>query len=276
MSLKELNEILEAVYYGVITLDNLPNELYFHYATDLQKALNKGFGSSLKTLEVGSERWNTLNYFRENVNAFSGAKTFQQIRDSQNFILDTKGAIRPFNDYLKDVRKIDAVYRESWLMTERNTAISQAQGARKWLQIESQKDILPFLVFRTQGDARVREDHAALDGFTARVDDPVWNNLAIPLDYGCRCLIEQSADATPDTKEQINERIIKHNKTVKPNEKIKSLNEIPGKLFRMNPAKDKLIFKNEGVGTHPYFKVGEGYEVLKTNNFGLDVNYMID
>jgi SPP1 gp7 family putative phage head morphogenesis protein len=273
---RELNEIFESVYYGVITLDNLPDELYIHYAADLQKAVNKGFGSSLKKLTVASPEWDMLNHFRENVNVFSGAKTFQQIRDSQNFILDAKGQLRPFNDYLKDVKKIDALYREAWLRVERDTTISQAQGARKWLDIESKKDVLPFLVFKTQGDARVREDHAALDGFTARVDDPVWNSLAVPLDWNCRCNIEQVSEATPDTKEQIQNRIIEHNKNKKPGDKIKSLNQIPDKLFRMNPAKDKIIFKNEGVGSHPYFKVGESYEVLKTNNFGLDINYMID
>ena len=31
------------------------------------------------------------------------------------------------------------------------------------------------------------QQHAALDGFFARVDDPVWQRLTPPLSYGCRC-----------------------------------------------------------------------------------------
>ena len=59
------------------------------------------------------------------------------------------------------------------------------------------------------------------------------------------------------------------------NVEIKSFDKIPPTLFRMNPAKDKIIFKNEGVGSHTYFKVDEAYEVLKTNNFNMDVNFTI-
>jgi len=94
-----------------------------------------------------------------------------------------------------------------------------------------------------------------------------------PGDWNCRCRVEQLQEATPDTPGQVQERVKRENEKRKPGEKIKKLNEIPDKLFRMNPAKDKIIFKNEGVGSHPYFKVDEAYEVLKTNNFGMDINY---
>ena len=273
MTQKELNEIFEAVYYGNITLDNLPDPLYFYYAKELQKAVNKGFNSSLKLLPVDSPEWDLLNHFRENTNIFSGAKTFQQIKDSQNFILDAQGELRPFNDYLKDVRKIDAVYRESWLQVERDTAISQGQSARKWMDIESQKDILSYLVFRTQGDGRVRDEHAALEGFTAKVDDPAWNSLTPPIDWNDRCYLEQIQEAVETTKEQKQGIIQQMN--VGREKPIKNFNDIPPPLFRMNPAKDKIIFKNEGIGSHPYFKVDQAYEVLKTNNFGVDINYVI-
>ena len=274
MTKKELNDIFEAIYLGVITLDNLPDELYMHYASVLQKAVNKGYGGSLKKYEVASREWTLLNHFRENVNIFSGAKTFQQIKDSQNFILDQQGSLRPFNDYLSDVRKVDALYRESWLMTEQTTAIAQGQGARKWMDIEKNKDILPFVIFRTQKDGRVRDEHAALEGFTARVDDPVWDSLTPPIDWNDRCYLEQTEDSTVTTYEEKNEILKQMNTTTGGN--AKRLQDIPPKLFRMNPAKDKIIFKNDGIGSHPYFKVDQAYEVLKLNNFGVDINYMID
>jgi len=273
MSEKEINEILQAVFYGQITLTNLPVSFYEHYAGELQKSVYKGYKSSLKTLTVASDEWNLLNHFRENVNIFSGAKTFQQIRDSQNFILANDGTIRPFYDYMQDVKNIDAMYRESWLRVERDTAISQGQSARKWMDIEKQKDILPFLRYRTQQDERVRHSHEVLDGFVAQVNDSIWNTIMPPGDWNCRCRVEQLQEATPDTPGQVQERVKRENEKRKPGEKIKKLNEIPDKLFRMNPAKDKIIFKNEGVGSHPYFKVDEAYEVLKTNNFGMDINY---
>lgn len=271
MNEDEINEILAAVYFGQITLDNLPVPLYEFYANELQTSVYKGFKSSLTNIETASPEWTLLNHFRENVNVFSGAKTFQQIKDSQNFILDEAGAIRPFNDYLTDVKKIDAVYRQAWLQTEKDTAISQGQSARKWQDIESQKDILRFLVFRTQGDARVRDEHAALEGFTAEVDDPVWNSLTPPIDWNDRCYLEQIQEAVITTEERKQSIIQEMN--IGREKKITKFNDIPQPLFRMNPAKDRIIFKNEGIGSHPYFKVDQAYEIQKANNFGFDVNY---
>lgn len=273
MTQQEINDILKRVYDGQITLEALPVELYEYYAAELQKAVYKGYRKTLNNLVIASDEWTVLNYFRENVNIFSGAKTFQQINDLQNFILDKNKELRPFYDYMHDAKKIDAMYRKDWLKTERNTTIAQAQSARKWNDIEAQKDILPYLIFRTQGDSRVRDEHKALEGFTALVDDFVWNSITPPLGFNCRCTIEQVQQSNPDSKEQIKERIDNFNKDN--NTSIKSLSEAPDKLFRMNPAKDKIIFKNEGIGSHPYFKVDEAYEVLKTNNFNFDINYSI-
>jgi SPP1 gp7 family putative phage head morphogenesis protein len=45
----------------------------------------------------------------------------------------------------------------------------------------------PFVQYRTVGDARVREEHRALDGKTYRADDPVWQRIAPPNGFNCRC-----------------------------------------------------------------------------------------
>jgi SPP1 gp7 family putative phage head morphogenesis protein len=46
------------------------------------------------------------------------------------------------------------------------------------------------LRFHACDDDRVRPNHAAADGFLARVDDPVWEKLAPPLGYQCRCRVK--------------------------------------------------------------------------------------
>ena len=48
---------------------------------------------------------------------------------------------------------------------------------------------LPYWMYRTAGDDRVRPAHAALDGFAARVGDVVWHRLYPPCGYNCRCTV---------------------------------------------------------------------------------------
>jgi uncharacterized protein with gpF-like domain len=39
------------------------------------------------------------------------------------------------------------------------------------------------------GDDRVRPEHAVLDQFTARADDPVWMKIYPPNGFNCRCSV---------------------------------------------------------------------------------------
>lgn len=48
---------------------------------------------------------------------------------------------------------------------------------------------LPYWMYRTAGDDRVRPAHAALDGFAARAKDVVWHRLYPPCGYNCRCTV---------------------------------------------------------------------------------------
>lgn len=270
---EEYNEIYEGIFVGAITLTNLPVNMYQNTASQLQKSVYKGYGRNLNSVEVAGKEWLLLNDFRENVNVFSSAKTFQNIKDFQSIILDPQGKIIPFNQYLENARKVTDIYDNRWMKVERNTAISQAQSARQWGQIEEDAELFPWLIYHTQKDERVRASHAALDGFTAPVNDSYWSSIMVPNDFGCRCWVEQSQEGKRSSKQWEIDRVKEFNKEVKPEDKIKSIRDIPGGTFKMNSAKDRIIFKTEGIGSHPYMKVGEAFEVNKMNNFGMDINF---
>jgi SPP1 gp7 family putative phage head morphogenesis protein len=58
---------------------------------------------------------------------------------------------------------------------------------------------LPYWQYATAGDSRVRPAHAALDGFTALNDDPVWRRIYPPCGFNCRCtVIAVSEEDAPD------------------------------------------------------------------------------
>ena len=44
--------------------------------------------------------------------------------------------------------------------------------------------------FRTYPGPDVRENHAAMRGVVAAIDDPIWRTMAPPLGYNCRCSLE--------------------------------------------------------------------------------------
>ena len=51
------------------------------------------------------------------------------------------------------------------------------------------QDILWGYTYRTVGDNRVREEHAALEGVTLPKDDPFWTKFYPPNGWSCRCTV---------------------------------------------------------------------------------------
>lgn len=47
---------------------------------------------------------------------------------------------------------------------------------------------LPYGQYLTVGDDRVRPEHACLDGFVAKMEDPVWRKIYPPNGFNCRCM----------------------------------------------------------------------------------------
>lgn len=91
--------------------------------------------------------------------------------------------------------------------------------------------------------------------------------------HNCRCWLEPLQEGSRSSKEWEKERVKENNKGLPGDEKIKSLKDVPTKLFDYNSAKDRIIFKTEGVGSHPYMKVDKAFEIQKANNFGMDINF---
>ena len=88
----------------------------------------------------------------------------------------------------------DHAYIENVFRTSVQTAYGA--GRLEGLRDEVVVDALPARIYRTVGDDRVRDDHAALEGMTwdARETDE-WSNVAPPNGYQCRCsMVSGTAD----------------------------------------------------------------------------------
>lgn len=75
--------------------------------------------------------------------------------------------------------------------TALRTATTTAFSAGRFKQVEKLEEFgfQTAFVFETAGDVDVRRNHQAVNGLTARSDDPVWNQFSPPLGFNCRCIL---------------------------------------------------------------------------------------
>jgi SPP1 gp7 family putative phage head morphogenesis protein len=122
-----------------------------------------------------------------------------------SLLVDKDGKIRNFSGFKKEVFKVHKKYNRDYLQAEFQTAKRSAQAARQWKTYDANKDLFPNLKYRTVGDDRVRDEHAALDGVIKPVDDNFWNTYYPPNGWRCRCSVTPTSEG--GTKDKISEPI---------------------------------------------------------------------
>ena len=248
---EQLSNLLDGIYSGSITEYDIPENLYFAIADYLKSGVYKGFGGNLtdftgKDLEL-------LKELRENIYMFSAAKNFAEIKDISSLMLDENGSRVSNSEFNRLGAERFDTWNSAYGRSEYNTAVAQATMAGKWNEIQGNKDLLPILSYSTIGDAC--DICAPLDGLTAPVDDPVWNEVMPTNHFNCLCVVfqhEEGKELTPDDeKEQIFDQVTKE----------------MDDCFRMNPGKDGYIFSPD----HPYFQVEPKDRDFAKENFGMPI-----
>ncbi|MFN4249072.1 MAG: phage minor head protein [Flavipsychrobacter sp.] len=229
--------VLEDIRSGNINPDDLNADLFEGTKNKILSGIKKSIKVDVTAIDYSTQDYNFLSQIRSNVYAFAGAKTRQQLNDMRNMLLDDKGNVVSFSEfqkktdeYRKNVMGLNEQYNKTWLETEYNTAIAQAQSAAAWKEYEANKDLYPNLRYVTAGDEHVRSSHAILDGIVKSIDDPVWNTISPVKDWNCRCRLEPTDDVAHDGPLP------------------KGFN--PNPVFKGNVGKTGSIFSEK----HPYFK----------------------
>lgn len=222
----QLDKIFKGIHSGSIDLDNLPDELSAFTYGELIRFVETGFGkldSALKTTK--------MELYQGNISAFSGAKTFQEVKDLSNFVFTPDGAKRPFKEFKEFAGQINDKYNKVWLKTEQDTAFGVAQGADQWIDFEKDKDLFPMLQYQTSEDERVRPEHADWDGLKFPVDDSFWDTRMPVNGFNCRCTVIKLTEGAKSSK--------------------KGVPQNSSEQFSNNPGKVDYIFDPK---KHPYFK----------------------
>lgn len=199
-------------------------------ATELKKALKKGYKKDFKDVDVNSPDFAMMVNLENNVYQFAAAKNYQEMRLLTDALTDEAGELRSFTEFRDIAETHFSKFNDDWLESEYSTGISGSMNAARWADYESGEKAMPFLRYSTAGDELVRDSHAALDGTVKRMDDNFWENYYPPNGWRCRCTTSQTGGSTetPDGAIVYPE--------VQP-------------LFRTNLAKQGLMFPKN----HPYY-----------------------
>lgn len=65
--------------------------------------------------------------------------------------------------------------------------VRQSYAAGQWARIERNKKRMPFVIYKTMGDGRVRKEHAQWHNLVLPVDHPFWRTHFPPCGWRCRC-----------------------------------------------------------------------------------------
>lgn len=166
---------------------------------------------------------------------------------------DDKGRVKGYDAFAHDVRKIHDTYNGAYLRAEYDFAVTSSQMAAKWRDVEAGKGRYD-LQYRTAGDGRVREEHAAMHGITLPADDPFWDKYYPPNGWRCRCTaVEVNKGKYPVSDSEEARRT-----GDKATTKLDRFGNNKAGIFRFNPGKEGKVFPPK----HPYGKVDK--EVRET------------
>jgi SPP1 gp7 family putative phage head morphogenesis protein len=186
---KTIEDLLRQLHANKLTGQNIHYPTYKATADKLMDGLQKG----VRLSENPAANAMTA-YMRNNIFAFSAAKNFAEQKTLSELLLKPDGSLKTFAEFKNDAKNVIENFDKKYLQTEYNHAVACGQMAEKWQTLNANKEAFQLLEYRTMRDARVREEHAELEGTILPIDSPVWDIIYPPNGWNCRCDVIPSAE----------------------------------------------------------------------------------
>lgn len=198
-----IGKIIEQIFNGVIKAGQTSAELAGFTASTLWQAVKEQFTG--QSIDDSAADW--LRVQQNNIYAFSVAKSFEMIKQMQSLVFDDNGSVRSFSDFRSDALALHNKYNTAWLEAEYNAAVRGTVMGKRWLDIAKDAELFPYLRYDTASDARVRPEHAKLNGIILPTNSAFWQIAYPPNGWNCRCDVTQlrEAELTPEQISQIDE-----------------------------------------------------------------------
>lgn len=153
--------------------------------TSLRTGWRKGGVGLRNSIEYGAADDVALTAMETNLYHFAAAKTLTEIQQLNQAYRNSKS----FEDFMTRASKITDTFNRRWARTEYDTAGQVAESASTYYRLQNQVRLFPFWEYRTVGDDKVREEHAALNGLILPASDARWKQIYPPNGWGCRCYV---------------------------------------------------------------------------------------
>lgn len=193
-------------------------------------AVNKGWNAGGSPATDRNSAF--IDALRHNADVFSAFRTHKMQSKIAAQLLDSKGRLKPFGQFVKDVKPYVTELNRAQLQTEYDTAVLRAHQAADWKQFEAEKDVLPNLEWLPSTSPHPGEDHRPYWGTVLPIDHKFWDDHRPGDRWNCKCRLrntDKPATAVPA------ETVVK--------------NLQPSKGLDSNPGKTGEIFSNN----HPYY-----------------------
>jgi SPP1 gp7 family putative phage head morphogenesis protein len=160
--------------------------LFQYTSGTLINALNAGFlAKSFTDYEYGFEPDALKTAMEINLFHFSAAKTLTEVQRLNELWRESKS----FEEFRAKAEGVTRVFNQNWLRAEYDTAYHVAENSATYYRLIRQADIYPYWEYRTVGDSKVREEHAALNGVVLPANDKHWRRIYPPNGWNCRCYV---------------------------------------------------------------------------------------
>ena len=175
--------LIERVYDG--EADYWDTELFHQIADNLMEAIHHRFPQGVAnsvSYNAPDDVYRTA--LEMNIWHFSAAKTLAEVHALNQALRESKG----YEDFRQRAGNIQAKF-EGWQRTEYQSAINCAEGISTYRRLKQQVKVFPYWEYKTAGDSKVREEHAALDGLILHHSNELWNKIYPPNGWNCRCYV---------------------------------------------------------------------------------------
>jgi hypothetical protein len=200
-SYNDIERVIKDVFNKTLKAGDLDEGLFDWQVKQLVNGLQEGYGKEFISINYNVKDGEKINKLKEGIFLFSAAKNYQELRAMSDMLLDADGNIKTYKEFKNDVFAVHEKYDQRFLAAEYGNAVVSADMAAYWDKIQSEKHILPYLIYNSILDGSTTNLCRDLDGTKKHVDDPIWITCYPPNHFGERATVDQTSDASSSDKE---------------------------------------------------------------------------